>query len=344
MPLEIAGVKEVVSSKVVSQTDKIENVVHENFENNFSSRECVTKIENVETNFSSREISNKFGNLENDFSPHETVNSTPKLERDPESNLSGDLGNQSIDSNKLIFRVRGCINTPLINVYENCLAGTCNCIHLIGGRSTSLMPCRFAPFLSGQSNVLTQDPEMAQFIWEGVVNGFKIVDENCETEYFCKNYKSILENDFYKEMCDLVTQETQAGLVTQVENKPKCVHSLGGVEKSNGKLRPITDCSMPVGLAINNFMQQTYKPFSYKSVSTAVEILDQGNFMSLIDLKSAYRTVNVFGPYCTFQGFRWQVGKRSNFFENNRLSFGLRCAPYIFNQISEFIVQVANGG
>ena len=43
---------------------------------------------------------------------------------------------------------------------------------------------------------------MAEFIWEGVVQGFKIVDDGCSTFYACPNYKSILEGDFCAEMGD----------------------------------------------------------------------------------------------------------------------------------------------
>lgn len=100
-------------------------------------------------------------------------------------NLSESIGDQYENSKKLIFQVQGSVGTPVINVFEECLEGKCECVHLINGRSTNLMPCRFAHFLSGEGNVLAHDPEMAQFIWEGIVNGFKIVNDNCETSYFC---------------------------------------------------------------------------------------------------------------------------------------------------------------
>ena len=244
-------------------------------------------------------------------------------------------------NSKLIYNVRGSLGTPWVKVFDSCVNGTCSCSHEINGRKTQLLPCRFAPFLTGDSNLLKDDSEFAQFIWEGVVNGFKIVDEGCTTQYECKNYKSILEEQFYDEMCVLVEKETTGGQVTIVDHRPRCVHSLGGIEKSNGSLRPITDCSMPEKVAINNYMFETYKPFHYNSVYTAVDMLKEGEFMSLIDLKSAYRSVNVFGPHCTFQGFSWNSGDGKKWYENNRLSFGLRCAPYIFSKLSDFIVLIS---
>ena len=59
--------------------------------------------------------------------------------------------------------------------------------------------------------------------------------------------------------------------------------------------------------------------------------------MSVVDLKSAYRSVSVFAPHAEFQGFEWEGA----WYLNNRLSFGLRCAPSIFDKLSNFIVLVA---
>ena len=38
--------------------------------------------------------------------------------------------------------------------------------------------------------------------------------------------------------------------LTMVDFQPTCVHSLGAVTKSDGGLRPITDCKRPIGLSI----------------------------------------------------------------------------------------------
>ena len=249
----------------------------------------------------------------------------------------------SDEGKNFLYSVVGSESLPTIHVYKSCIAGTCKCVHLIDGKPAQLLPCRFAPFLSGSSNVLTDSDEDCQFIWEGVVQGFKIVNKNCETGYNCKNYNSILQKPFFEEMCNLIEDETISGKVSVTEIIPKCVHSLGGVEKSNGDLRPITDCSMPRNFAINNFMQETYRPFTYNSVNTAVKMLEKGDFMSVLDLRSAYRSVNVYGKHSTFQGFAWKFkdGKKQ-YYTNNRLSFGLRCAPYIFSKLSDLIVLIAN--
>ena len=166
----------------------------------------------------------------------------------------------------LLFTVVGQGDCPAINVYESCKNGTCTCVHFINNIPTQLKPCRFAFFLD-RDNVF--DPSVcpgSKFIWEGVLQGFKIVDQNCPTSYVCKNYDSILGNKFHEEMTQMVREELGEGKVSFSPTQPVCVNALGGIEKSNGSLRPITDCSMPRKLAINNYMETTYNPFSYKSV------------------------------------------------------------------------------
>ena len=176
----------------------------------------------------------------------------------------------------LLYTIDGGGGVPSIPVYETCLTGACSCTHVIGGASSQLKPCRFASFISGETNVMKGRPLDSEFIWEGVTRGFKIVDDTCNTSYTCRNYNSILEGAFYEEMCTLVQQEEKEGLVTKVLSKPRCLNAMGAVEKSNGKLRPITDCSMPEEGAINRFMSTTYTPFSYNSVNSVVDLLRGG--------------------------------------------------------------------
>ena len=88
-------------------------------------------------------------------------------------------------------------------------------------------------------------------------------------------------------------------------------------------------------------METTCRSFSYKSINSVVAKLDRMDYMSVVDLKSAYRTINVYGPHTEYQGFAWDMGDGKKFYKSNRLTFGLKCAPYIFNRISDFIVAVA---
>ena len=142
-------------------------------------------------------------------------------------------------------------------------------------------------------------------------------------------------------MTDLLQKEIIEHKVSLAPDRPRCVHSLGTVVKSNGKLRPITDCSRPDEVAINNFMQTTFKSFSYKTVEDAVHTLDPNDFMAVVDISSAYRAVNVNPDHANFQGLSWDFGEGNIFLVDRRLCFGLRCAPNIFDSLSSFIVHIA---
>ena len=62
--------------------------------------------------------------------------------------------------------------------------------------------------------------------------------------YKCINYNSILSGDFERQMSNIILTDLESDRITQVVDRPHCVHVMGGVEKSDGSLRPITDCSM----------------------------------------------------------------------------------------------------
>ena len=179
------------------------------------------------------------------------------------------------------------------------------------------------------------------YLWKGLVCGFNIVDPDCPAAYSCSNYDSILSDEFRREMTDLLTKEISEHKVSKVDSAPRCIHSLGAVVKSNGKLRPITDCSRPDGNAINNYMESTFKSFSYNTVEDAVAILDPDDFMAVVDISSAYRAVSVNPDQVEFQGLTWDFGAGSEHLVDRRLCFGLRCAPNIFDNLSTFIVEIA---
>ena len=192
-----------------------------------------------------------------------------------------------------------------VKVYGDCIAGNCNCVHLVGDNAVDLKPCRAAKFLFGGECGLP--PDMVSEIWDGLCDGFRIVDNVDIPSYSCDNYESITKGRFYGEMSKLISKELAEGKISEVFSKPHCVHSLGGVEKSNGKLRPITDCSMPDDISINNFMGDTFKNFSYKSVDDVTRDLEKGDFISVTDISSAYRSVSIFEGHSKYQGFQWEM-------------------------------------
>ena len=58
-----------------------------------------------------------------------------------------------------------------------------------------------------------------------------------------------------------------------------------------------------------------------------------GTQLSKIDLKDAFRLISVHPSQCNLLGICW----KTRFYEDTYLPFGLRSAPYLFNQLSEVI-------
>ena len=80
------------------------------------------------------------------------------------------------------------------------------------------------------------------------------------------------------------------------------MHSLGAVPKKNGKLRPIVDMKRPLHKSVNMFMDSVVEPFHYTTVGKTVR---PNMHFAVVDISSAYRSVNVFPGHCEFQGIMW---------------------------------------
>ena len=226
----------------------------------------------------------------------------------------------------------------VINVFQSCIDNVCTCSHRIGGSLSQLRPCCIGNFLfSGQCSLPCED---VNAIWNVVCDVFKIVDDEEIPSYECQNYSSILDEKFVGEMSSILNSDLAEGRIKYVGSKPHCVHSLGGVEKSDGRLRPITDCSMPDRISINNFMTTTCKKFNYKSVDDLAQMLSPGEFISVTDISNAYRSVSIHPDHTKYQGISWGDGPDKCYYEDQRLCFGLKCAPYKFNLLSNLVVDM----
>ena len=206
----------------------------------------------------------------------------------------------------------------------------------MSGCRTQLNPCVFFDEcfpLSGGA-----DPN-AGYIFRGISEGFRIVDDDFVDSYSCRNYDSILTGSCREQMDETVKSELEMDKVTIVDFVPRCVHSLGAVKKSDGGLRPITDCKRPLGKSINNYMNTVCSEFTFIKLDDVTNVLQQGCYMSVVDIKAAYRSVNVFPDHRGCQGFLWEIDGVQRHLVDNCLCFGLKCAPYIFSRLSEFVVR-----
>ena len=140
-------------------------------------------------------------------------------------------------------------------------------------------------------------------------------------------------------MDDTIASELSEGKVSFASVRPQCVHALGAVRKGNGKLRPITDCRRPEGASINNYMTTTCQEFTFLKLDEVSDYMTPNCWFAVLDLKAAYRSVHIAPQDRTHQGFMWDWEGQERYFLDNRLFFGLKCAPYIFSRLTEFTVR-----
>ena len=182
----------------------------------------------------------------------------------------------------------------------------------------------------------------AHYLLDGVCHGFKLVDPGASVDsYICTNYSSATI-DAFTAINDIIAKELESDKLTIVSVPPHCIHAMGAVKKSSGGYRPIMDASRPDSVSINNYMEATFKSFSYKSVDTVSDRMTPMCWMGVSDLKSAYRSVLIRPHDRAFQGLVWNVNGEDQFIQDNFMSFGTRVAPHIFNSISDAVARYVN--
>ena len=210
------------------------------------------------------------------------------------------------------------------------------CSHLINGTRILLKPCVMFMEMIATGNY---DFNL-EYIFRSSLMGCQIANRDIDTSYDMRNYNSILKDKAFGCMNEIVNDELLEGIVSIVKDRPVCIHALGAVDKDNGSsIRCITDASRPVKVSINNFMEDIVDPFCYIAVKDVAKEMTQDCVMTVLDIKGAYRSIPVCGEQRTLQGFRWVINDKEEFLVNNSLAFGLRSAPFIFTQYTEFIVR-----
>ena len=138
------------------------------------------------------------------------------------------------------------------------------------------------------------------FILDRLRFGFKLIpesDPSCIVAYESDNYSSATCPDFKPEMDSLFTKELTLGRISMVLTKPRCVHPIGRVpKKDSGKSRPITDCSRPHGISLNDHIKRDLQSFCMNSIDSAVSFSTPYCFYSIVVMESASRWIPVSSP------------------------------------------------
>ena len=205
--------------------------------------------------------------------------------------------------------------------------------HSLGGINSQMNGKTWEYYLQFEPNLATRD-----YLSVGIQEGFSIVDDDaCIDTYSCDNYSSVCSGPAFDYINKVIMQEIIDGKYVRADFVPKCVHALGAVPKSDGTFRPITDCRRPIGVSINNYMSTTCEEFSYASVDQVASNMAPGCFMASVDIAAAYRSVSINPSQWTLQGIKWDLGQGEEYLLDTRICFGLRCAPFAFTQISNFV-------
>lgn len=158
---------------------------------------------------------------------------------------------------------------------------------------------------------------------------------------FCKNLPTALAQP------DIVTsnlaKEVALGRIAGPYDSPPFtnfqVSPIGLVpKKHSSKFRTIFHLSFPKSGAtsINHFSSKEDHSLQYITIDNAIkgiQSLGQGCFPAKTDIESAFRLIPLKPKDCELFGICWE-GK---FYYEKVLPFGLRSAPYIFNQLSDAI-------
>ena len=108
---------------------------------------------------------------------------------------------------------------------------------------------------------------------------------------------------------------------------------VGVVPKKNNTWRMIMHLSAPNMLSINDGINKEDYSLHYSSIDDATRLvakLGRNCFLAKIDLKSAFRLIPIATSDWELLGIRW----RDSYYVDKQLPFGLRSAPFLFNQLA----------
>ena len=192
------------------------------------------------------------------------------------------------------------------------------------------------------------DQRFANYIINGIKNGFRIgfdyQGHRCEKAR--NNMQSAREHP--QVIRDYIAKECAEGRILG----PFVPSSLADVQvsrfgvipkKGHNKWRLILDLSSPEGRSVNDGIQPALCSLSYVSIDDAARAVakaGRGALLAKVDIKSAYRIVEVHPEDRPLLGMLWDGG----LFIDSVLPFGLRSAPKIFTALAdalEWIVRQA---
>ena len=113
-----------------------------------------------------------------------------------------------------------------------------------------------------------------------------------------------------------------------------CCSGVGIVPKKSGKLRLIHHLSAPAGVSVNDGIPKDLYSLQYVTIDNAINMilcLGRGTLLAKIDIHNAFRLCPVRPEDQPLLGIYW----RQQYYYDLVLPFGVRSAPFIFNQVAD---------
>ena len=180
------------------------------------------------------------------------------------------------------------------------------------------------------------DPHWVSDILHGIEHGVQLGYNGPRRQRVSRNlisalkHPTVIDDELMKEM---KAQRIAGPFDTPPLSRLQC-SGVGVVPKNTGGWRMIMHLSAPLSSSINDGISKEDFTLRYSTVDDAVRIirkLGPKTLLAKIDIKSAFRTIPVRLQDRELLGIYWQ----HKYYIDCCLPFGLRSAPYIFNQYAE---------
>ena len=184
---------------------------------------------------------------------------------------------------------------------------------------------------------LQDDPDK-DFLLAGITDGFDIVNSDAlVVPVEVKNHPPASPGSTcYESVNKQVLLEISEGNYVICDSKPYLISPLAAIPKPAGGVRLIHDCSRPAGNSLNDFAVLDSSQ-TFQNIDDATSLVQQSYYMAKVDLKSAYRSVNISKSSQRFTGLQFSKGGRTIYMRDTKLPFGSRLAPGIFHRLTQAV-------
>ena len=184
---------------------------------------------------------------------------------------------------------------------------------------------------------LADDPDK-EFLLQGIANGFDIIDDNVViSPVSAKNLPSARpSSELYEKSSKQILSEIEVGNYVVCESPPEIISPIAVIQKPDGDVRLIHDCSRPIGNAINDYYTTDWKQ-KFSTVDDAAAPMTEGCYFAKVYLKSAYRSVGLSQHSQQVTGLKWQFNGRTVYMRDTKLCFGACLSPGVFHRLIQAV-------